>query len=278
MKNFTSIFMAVMTGLVITTSACKKESTEPSSNADDEARVVEMTGQKAVTDALYDDVSMEVMQANADNGLVQAITLQQACATVTITPQDPTVWPKTVTIDYGTGGCTGLNGYLRKGKIVYTLNKRLLADGAAVNITFDNYSVNGYKLEGTYTITNNGSTKGLNISIQLANGKVTYPDGKWYRKTTNTTWVQSAGQSTFNYLDDEYSVTGNGTFTDMDGNTLTAASRTALLRKVSCTNTVSGQADLVFNNIAGLLDFGSGSCDKNAVITVAGKNYPIELP
>jgi hypothetical protein len=259
MKNFTSIFMAVMTGLVITTSACKKESTEPSSNADDEARVVEMTGQKAVTDALYDDVSMEVMQANADNGLVQAITLQQA-------------------IDYGTGGCTGLNGYLRKGKIVYTLNKRLLADGAAVNITFDNYSVNGYKLEGTYTITNNGSTKGLNISIQLANGKVTYPDGKWYRKTTNTTWVQSAGQSTFNYLDDEYSVTGNGTFTDMDGNTLTAASRTALLRKVSCTNTVSGQADLVFNNIAGLLDFGSGSCDKNAVITVAGKNYPIELP
>lgn len=277
MKNFTSILMAVFAGLLVSTSACKKETTEPSANPD-ESRVVDMTGQKAVTDALFDDVSMEVMQANADNGLAQPITIQQACAIVSVTPQDPTVWPKTITIDYGADGCTGLNGYLRKGKIVYTLNKRLLADGSVLNISFDNYSVNGYKLEGTYTITNNGSTKGLNVTVQLANGKVTYPNGKWYTKTTNTTWVQSAGQSSFSILDDEYNVTGNGTLTDMDGNTLSAASRTALLRKVNCTNTVSGQADLTFNNISGLLDFGNGGCDKSAVITVAGKNYAIELP
>lgn len=278
MKNFTSILMAVITGLLVSTSACKKESTEPSATDADEASVVELTSQKAITDALYDDVSMEVMQTNADNGLVQAITLQQACASVSITPQDPALWPKTITIDYGTDGCTGLNGYLRKGKIIYTLNKRLLADGAVVSVSFENYSVNGYKLEGVYTITNNGSTKGLNVTVKLANGKVTYPNGKWYTKTTNSTWVQSAGQSSFSIQDDEYSLTGNGTITDMDGNTLTAASRTALLRKVNCTNTVAGQADLTFNNISGLLDFGAGTCDKNAVITVGGKNYPVELP
>jgi hypothetical protein len=274
MKISRMFFWVSLTGLC-SLAACSKDG---DSTGTEESRAVELTGQKALTDALYDDVTMEVMQVNTENGLSQPTSEQQACASVSISPQDPGVWPKTITIDYGTAGCTGLNGYLRKGKIIYTLNKRLLTEGAVVNVSFDNYSVNGYKLEGTYTITNNGSANGLNVTIVLTGGKVTYPNGKWYTKTTNTTWVQSAGQGTLAILDDEYNVTGNGTCTDMDGNILTAASRSALLRKVSCNNTVSGQADLTYNQIAGLLDFGSGTCDKNALITVAGKTYEITLP
>jgi hypothetical protein len=79
-------------------------------------------------------------------------------------------------------------------------------------------------------------------------------------------------------LDDEYNLTGNGTITSSEGNTLTAASKTNLLRKVTCVNTVSGQLDLTYNNIAGVLDFGNGECDKAAVITVAGKQYNVTLP
>jgi hypothetical protein len=277
MKNSTHLLVAALFGFMFTGSSCQKDEASPPSPAD-ESTVVALTSQKAITDALYDDVSMEVLQASADNGLAQPITVQQACASVSVVPQDPTVWPKTITIDYGNAGCTGLNGYLRKGKVIYTLSKRLLADGAVLNVTFENYSVNGYKLEGTYTITNNGSTKGLNVTIQLANGKVTYPDGTWYNKTSNTTWVQSAGQTTFSILDDEYSVTGTGSITDMSANRLTAASKTALVRRVNCSNTVSGQADLTYNNISGVLDFGSGACDRNAMITVGGKNYEVLLP
>jgi hypothetical protein len=273
-KASSILCLAGMTALV-TLASCQKEDNTAGT---DETRAVALTGQKAFTDALYDDVTTEVMQVNTENGLSQPSAQQQACATVTIAPQDPGTWPKTITIDYGTTGCTGLNGYLRKGKISYTLNRRLLSDGAVVNVSFDNYSVNGYRLEGNYTITNNGSANGLNFTVQLTGGKVTYPNGNWYTKTTNTTWVQSAGQGTLVILDDEYNVTGNGTFTDMDGNILTAASRSALLRKVSCVNTVSGQADLTYNQVSGLLDFGSGGCDKNALITIAGKTYEITLP
>jgi hypothetical protein len=245
----------------------------------DEGKTVELTSAKVNTDALYDDVSMEVLQVNTDNGLSnQPTTVNQACATVTISPTDLAVWPKTVTIDYGTTGCTGLNGFVRKGKISYTLNKKLLQTGAVLTISFDNYSVNGYKLEGVYTITNNGSANGLNISVQLVNGKVTYPDGTWYTKTSNTTWVQSAGAGTLSYLDDEYDLTGTGTVASSVGNTLTATSKSNLHRKVTCTNTVSGLLDLTFNNISGTLDFGNGECDKNAVLTIAGKQYAVTLP
>ena len=265
--------------LTLTIFSCSKNDKGTTPAATDEAKTVELTAVKVNSDALYDDVSMEVLQVNTDNGLsAQPVTANQTCATITITPQDPAVWPKTVTIDYGTTGCTGLNGYVRKGKITYTLNKKLLATDAVLTISFDNYSVNGYKLEGQYTITNNGSANGLNVTVKLVNGKVTYPDGSWYTKTSNTTWVQSAGQSTLSALDDEYDVTGTGTIASSAGNTLTATSKTNLHRKVSCTNTVSGILDLTYNNIAGTLDFGSGDCDKSAILTVAGKQYTVTLP
>ena len=261
--------------LSVVMNSCSKDNNEnPPSN---EESTVSLTNAKVYSDALYDDVSMEVLQVNTENNLsAQPSVNTQTCATVTISPNDAT-WPKTVTIDYGTAGCTGANGYTRKGKIIYTLNKKLLTTGAVLTASFDNYSVNGYKLEGTYTITNNGSSAGLNVTIVLANGKVTYPTGVVYTKVSNTTWVQAAGIGTLTVLDDEYYVTGNGSVSTA-GNTLSAASVGNLYRTVTCTNTVSGVLNLNYNNITGTLDFGAGECDKTAVLTVAGKEYNVVLP
>jgi hypothetical protein len=259
---------------VVMNSCSKDDNNDP---ATEEESTVSMTNAKVYSDALYDDVSMEVLQVNTDAGLsLQPSVNTQACATITVSPNDAT-WPKTVTIDYGTAGCTGANGYIRKGKIIYTLNKKLLTTGAVLTASFDNYSVNGYKLEGTYTITNNGSSAGLNVTIVLTNGKVTYPTGAVYTKASNTTWVQAAGMGTLTVLDDEFYVTGNGSVSS-SGNTLTAASVGNLYRTVVCTNTVSGVLNLNYNNITGTLDFGVGDCDKTAVLTVAGKEYNVVLP
>jgi hypothetical protein len=264
--------------LSIAVFACSKDDKNQTPGTDD-ARIVELSSQKAISDAYYDDVSAEVIQINTENGLTnQSATQQAGCATISVSPKDSSIWPKTVSIDYGTTGCIGLNGYVRKGKISYTIDKKLLTTGAKIIVNFDNYSVNGYKLEGVYTITNNGSANGLNVTVVLTNGKVTHPDGKWYTRTSTTNWVQSAGMSTLSILDDEYNLTGNGTITSSEGNTLTGASKTNLLRKVSCVNTVSGLLDLTYNNIAGVLDFGNGECDKAAVITIAGKQYNVTLP
>jgi len=269
----TAILSAICLSVVM--NSCSKD--DNSNSPSNEESTVTLTNAKVYSDALYDDVSMEVLQVNTESGLsAQASVNTQTCAIVTISPNDAT-WPKTVTIDYGTAGCTGANGYTRKGKIIYTLNKKLLTTGAVLTASFDNYSVNGYKLEGTYTITNNGSSAGLNVTIVLANGKVTYPTGVVYTKVSNTTWVQAAGIGSLTALDDEYYVTGNGSISSA-GNTLTAASAGNLYRTVLCPNTVSGVLNLNYNNITGTLDFGFGDCDKTAVLTVAGKEYNVVLP
>jgi hypothetical protein len=269
--------LAVLLSLAVF--SCSKDEKSPEPTATDNASIVELTSQKVITDAFFDDVSAEVLLANTDNGLTaQAQTQQEVCATITISPKDPAVWPKTVTLDYGTAGCTGLNGNLRKGKVIYTIDKKLLNTGAKISVSFDNYTVNGYKLEGVLTITNNGSLNGLNVTATLTNGKVTYPDGKWFTRTSTTNWVQTAGLLSLSLLDDEYNLTGSGAITSSDGNVLTAASKTNLLRKASCLNIVSGQLDLTFNNVTGVLDFGNGDCDKKAVITIAGKQYEVTMP
>ena len=278
MKIFTSKLFGLVACMSVILFSCSKEEKIDTPQTED-LGIIELSGQKILTDVYYDDISAEVLQANTDNGLTaQPITQQDICATVTIAPKDPAVWPKTVTVDYGTAGCTGLNGYLRKGKIIYTIDKKLITTGARITIRFENFSVNGYKLEGVQTITNNGSLNGLNVTVQLTDGKVTYPDGKWYTRTSTTTWVQSAGLLSLSLADDEYNVSGNGTIGSFDGNTLTAATKTNLLRKASCMNIVSGLMDISYNNITGVLDFGNGECDKKAVITVAGKQYEVTLP
>jgi hypothetical protein len=139
--------------------------------------------------------------------------------------------------------------------------------------------VNDHKIEGNYAITNNGSANGWNITDVLTNGKVTYPDGvTWYTKSGTRTWIQTAGTGTLTLLDDEYDITGSGTIANSAGNTLTGTTNTPLHRTAICQNTVAGKLDLVYNNVNAQLDFGSGTCDKSATLTIANKTYPITLP
>lgn len=67
------------------------------------------------------------------------------------------VFPHSVTIDYGTG-CTSTGGLTRSGKIttVYTGDMSLVGSNAIT--TYDNYYLNGAKIEGTLKIAHNEET------------------------------------------------------------------------------------------------------------------------
>ena len=78
-----------------------------------------------------------------------------------------------MTLDYGTG-CT-IGAITRKGKLIVNLSGRLRNAGTTVSTSFENYFVNGYKLEGTFTITNNTANNVLSFVTQTTNGKLTYP-------------------------------------------------------------------------------------------------------
>ena len=273
MKNsFTrTLILAVLAISVF--QACSKDDKKEDSTSND--KEVGLANAKAVSDVYFDDVSQEVLQVNTESGLTLRET--QTCATVTITPQDAT-FPKTVTIDFG-AGCTGVNGFVRKGKLIYTINKKFAFPGATATVTFDNYSVNDYKLEGTYTLANNGSLTGLSMTATLVNGKITYPDGTWFTRSSVVNWVQVAGTDTpLDFTNDEFNITGSGTVKSSAGNELTVSTETPLLRKFICFNIVSGKLTLAFNNINGVLDYGTGACDKTATLTIGNKDYAVSLP
>lgn len=257
--------------------SCTKEKTDNNGGGNSDKEVA-LASVKATSDVFFDDISIELLQINTEQKLtIREAATQDVCAAVSVTPQG-SEFPKTVTVDFG-NGCTGANGFVRKGKVIYVISKKFINKGAQLVVTFENYRVNDYKLEGVFTITNNGSLSGINITTELVAGKITYPDGTWYTRESEVTWVQSAGANTLaNFADDEYGITGSGTITSSSGNTLTAESQGSLLRKFSCYNLVSGKLNLTFNNIAGVLDYGNGECDKNATLTIGNKEYAVSLP
>ncbi len=255
--------------------SCEKEKEEdPDQN--DAAKLSEAS---ARSEAAFEDVFDIVLQDGEANGVagrgVNASRIA-SCASVTIAPLG-TTWPKTMTVDFGTG-CTGPNGVTRKGKIIAVLSDRILQAGTTVAVSFDNYFVNNYKVEGNVLFTNNGGT-GLNVTRQTTNGKLTYPDGTtFYTYTGSHTLAQTAGAGTLTFVDDVFSITGGGTTGSSAGNTLTTNITTPLVKATACHNVSAGVTQFTYNNISGSLNFGNGNCDNLATLTVGPFTQVVILP
>lgn len=116
---------------------------------------------------------------------------------------------RNIVIDYGTG-CTGLFDIERSGKILITLSARGAITGAERVLTFDNYYVNGAKVEGTFSIENLGPNNNQNVvfGVSLAGGKITFPDSKVITREFTRQREYIAGYGTWNPWDDRCLITG----------------------------------------------------------------------
>ena len=271
----------VKSGLVVVLSAtvlfaCKKESR----NSDDDT-TANLSSSATSSGDVYDDTYDVTMQYGEDNGLsggrVAIGARADACATVTISPADTVSYPKTMTIDFGSG-CTSPNGVTRKGKLVITLTGKMRKTGSVISVTFNDYYVNGYKVEGTFSITNNSTPNGLVFTTQTTNGKVTFPSGAWFSHSGTKTFTQTAGYGTPAFADDSYAITGSFSNANSEGKSVSGTITTALVKTFTCKNIVSGVIQFTHNGISGTLDFGNGTCDNAAVITVGTRTYPVTLP
>jgi hypothetical protein len=275
-KNPWKLAGAVSLALSLVFTSCQKEN----DNDPDQNQAAELSVASARSQAAYEDVFDIVLQdgeANGVSGRGESASRIASCATVTISPLDPGTWPKTMTIDFGTG-CTAPNGITRKGKVIAVLSERIRLTGTTITVTFENYYVNNYKVEGTITITNNGGT-GLNFTRQVANGKLTYPDGTtYYTYTGSHSLAQTAGASTITFVDDVFNVTGGGTTVSSTGNSLTTNITTPLVKATSCHNVSAGVTQFTYNNLSGSLDFGNGTCDNLATLTIGPFTQVVILP
>lgn len=188
----------------------------------------------------------------------------------------------TMSIDFGTG-CACLDGRTRKGKIMVSYTGNYFETGAVKTITFQNYFVNDYEVQGTRTITNNGqdaTTHHWSWGIVATNMKITKPDGTWVQWSSTRTREMIDGFNTpANWSDDVYQSTGSFTGSNSEGKNFTANITTPLIRRIACNWIDTGVITIAVSGetLNHVLDFGNGTCDNLATITTGSVILNITL-
>jgi hypothetical protein len=271
LKNFLIAFATIS---VAGFTSCKKNSSD---NTAELKATIELSGDQAISDNLNSDAEYVLNEAAVENnfsgntpvGITQTMNVL-SCATVTVTPVQG--FPKTISIDFGTG-CTSSNGIIRSGKINLTLSDSLRKSGSVAVMTFDNYYVSGFKKEGAITW-NNTSQGGIKSWTRTCeNGKVTAPDGHYWMHSGTQNVTQTEGSDTpLNLMDDVFSVTGSATVTNSSGTSRTSEITAALEKKVICENIDKGTIKIQGPSHYAVIDFGDGTCDRIATISIDGSN------
>lgn len=271
--------------LLIATSAllvtgCKKEKTE---EADSDTT---SSNDNALMESTFNDVSNISDEAN--QGSVSSYKTEggngilSACATITRDTAN-SADPDTLRIDFGPTNCLCADERNRRGKIIIIHTGRYRDSATTWTTTFEDYYVNDNHVMGTRTGRNNGhNTAGhlswtidVNGSIELANGGGTIT----WTSTRTREWTE--GESTPKREDDKFSVTGSASGTGANGGSYTMNITDPLVRDMSLgcrRHFTKGKFDLTpAGKLTRTIDFGDGTCDNKATVTIDGKTYEITL-
>lgn len=267
-----SMFAMVMACMLFFTSCIKKNTTTTDYS--------DASTSHSTTDNMLKDINKVIGDAAADgniSGKTEGLS-GNTCAQVTLTPADLTTFPKTVEVDFGTIGCTDQYGVYRKGKVTAVFTDYLHNSGSHVHVTFQDYYVNGNKVEGVYDLANTSPVNSTSRSFRdtITNGKVIRTDGKVCSWNATRYSTQTGGFSSVQLDDDEYTGGGNSTGTGFNGKPFTAVS-TNVVWKLNCKYLVSGTVEIHSNNDpkAITVNFGTGTCDNK--YNVAYDIYNVDL-
>jgi hypothetical protein len=270
----------LVSGLALTLIAgCKKD--------DDKTDTDTISAEdNAFAQGIYDDVKNMADQAayygdlTTYRGGEDQMSVLSHCATVS---NDTNVSPKLITIDFGTTNCQCHDGRYRRGKILVTYTGAYRDSASFHTISFDNYHVNDYKVEGTKTVTNMGTNSSGNtwFSINVQNGMITAPGGQvmTYTSQRQREWVN--GESTvINWLDDVYHITGTASGQSFAGVQFTAAITDPLVVALNCWWIKDGIVEFSPQGAqTRVVDYGyqNGACDNKAEVTIGSNTYIVTL-
>jgi len=206
-------------------------------------------------------------------------SIYATCADVSVDNPNIGEFPKTFTVDFGTG-CLH-NGILRSGIITITFSNYFIEYGSTMTITrSNNYYVNNRKLEGTVVYENTTTNTAIpRWNRTVTNGKLTTLTGVEYTFYGSRTVQQTEGVGTLTLGDNTYEVlSGNHTVTKPNGSTLTVTVVETLIKKYSCNYISQGQLNLQGSYLDGILDYGDNTCDNQATYTHSDGNvYNVSL-
>ena len=274
-SSINTIVLIIILGVAFGTTSCKKRKLNKSTITSQDNAIAEM---------VFNDAFKVTEDAMKENGLEKAgsnlSSIYNACATVSLTPPLlDTTFPKTLTIDFGTVNCEDAYGIERRGKVIATTTGYYRDAGTVITITTENYYVNDYKVEGNKTVTNNGlnSDNQTYFTIVISGAVITYPNGDVasYESNRVRTWViGEATQGLLGILDDEYDITGTASGINREGRPYAMTVSSALRVAVLCRWVKQGSIEIQPEDLyVRTVDFGDGTCDREASVTINGNVF-----
>ncbi len=267
MKKLFSILVLVMAALFTFTS-CEKDNSTTEDTTNNEISEDYVTAQNLMQDA--EDEADE----QTDIALAMTVTNPPPCPTRTLEFPAGT-FPNTLTIDYGTDGCVGPGGRVRKGQIVVTMSAPIAQEDAVRTLTFVDFSIDEAEIEGTKTLTNLGYDDEGNVSINrtIVGGLITFPDDTDIEYDADHTLVQINGADTPNVLfDNVYEITGSATGENRMDVAFTSTVIEPLIKKKFCRWIVAGVNEISNGTNTASLNYGNGNCNKFAHLTLPNGN------
>lgn len=260
---------------VIAFNACQKDD---SSSVADEVAVSQQETQteEALADVdMLTDEAVDLYTSSLKSATIQEFAYLNDCPAITV---DKNSNPQTLTIDFG-ASCTGKDEKVRSGKIVVT-STAFNTFPSVRDFTFDNYTVDGKKIEGSLTKNISKDQKNnVRTAVISENITITFPDNEGKATRVANITRQYQRNKLLNPLDNQIVSWGTTEFTKVSGAKLTktVTSDKPLVFKISCHHLVSGVETIINDKRTWIIDYGEGSCDNKAILTEDGKSKEIRI-
>jgi hypothetical protein len=281
MQKLLLILILILNGIIFF-NACKKESEEPLEYD------TQTSQDNSLAEGTFNDVASIANQA-IENGTLSTFrvpadqnSLLSNCAVVTVNADSS--GGGTIVVDFGQTNCLCFDSRFRRGKINIIYSGSYRDSGSVISTSFDNYfvgkdSAKMFQVTGSKMVINNGrnSSGNMNFTIQV-DGHLMNRDGLTMDWTSqrNREWI--SGESTPLYwMDDEYVITGSANGFNFTGIAF-SATITKGLHIEYCPYITEGAFELTPDGKpTRTLNYGNGSCDASAVLSISGTDFPIVL-
>jgi len=292
--NLTQLFTFFFCFSLLLFTSCQKESSKTGTD-DEQQTEASLTSSQSdgESELVFNGVFDDVIGVNDEvgiggTGIFGRVT---SCPDVTVVHLNaPGQFPVQVTLDFGTAGCVGNDGHMRRGIIRTVYTSRLLVAGATATTTFDGFYFDSTHVEGTHRITNSSPTTqppSRQFTVDVMDGKLTRPSGNYTEWNSHKVITQTEGLATAIPLDDIFRIEGNAHGKVKRGALIVlweSAITEPLIKRFNCHWIVKGRIRTIRGNLTttspwvAILDFGTGNCDNQAVITINGVPHQITLP
>lgn len=171
--------------------------------------------------------------------------------------------------------CTGSDGKVRAGAVEAIFSDSWNKTGTVVTHTLHNYYVNGIKFEGVVAV-----TRSANTFTQVVTGGKCTKASDWTIQWSSSRTITTLMGDSLNPFDDICLISGSANGTDRNNKTFSVDidASNPLRREMGCPYIVQGiQTVKLEGKKDRTINYGSGTCDNIAVLTIDGNDFEFQL-